>query len=104
MKPRITARQFSLTDKLRTAVQTRFDKLGKYYDGITDAHVILLVNKRRPTQKSAEIVLTVYRQTLSARADGPTHEKAIDECIEGLRRQLLKYKAKLRSTEQDYHR
>jgi len=104
MKPRITARHFSLTDNLRAAVQQKFDKLEKYYDGITDARVVLTVNRGRPTEKVAEVVLTVFRQTLSASDIGPTHEKALDNCIEGLRRQLLKYKAKLKSTARDYHR
>lgn len=104
MKPRITARHFSLTDNLRDAVHARFEKLERYYDGITDAHVVLEVNRGHPTEKAAEVVLTVFRQTLSASDVGPTHEKALDECIEGLRRQLLKYKAKLRSTAKDYHK
>ncbi|MDX1739704.1 MAG: ribosome-associated translation inhibitor RaiA [Rhodothermales bacterium] len=104
MKPRITARHFSLNESLRTAVQERFEKLEKYYDGITDAHVVLAVNRARPGEKSAEVVLTVYRQTLSASDIGPTHEKALDECIEGLRRQLVRYKGKLRSRARDYYR
>ncbi len=104
MKPRITARHFSLTENLRTAVQKKFGKLEKYYDGITDAHVVLTVNRARPGEKSAEVVLTVYRQTLSASDIGPTHEKALDNCIEGLRRQLIKYKAKLRSKARNEHR
>jgi putative sigma-54 modulation protein len=104
MKPRITARHFSLTENLRSAVQERFEKLEKYYDGITDAHVVLAVNRARPGEKSAEVVLTVYRQTLSASDIGPTHEKALDECIEGLRRQLVRYKSKLRSKARDYYR
>ncbi len=103
MKPRITARHFSLTDNLRNAVDQKFKKLEKYYDGITDAHVVLTVSRRRPMEKTAEVNVTVFRQTLSARDVGPTHEQALDECIEGLRRQLLKYKAKLRSTARDVH-
>ena len=65
---------------------------------------MLTVNRARPDEKTAEVVLTVFRQTLSASDIGPTHEKALDNCIEGLRRQLLKYKAKLRSKARDYHR
>ena len=104
MKPRITARHFSLTENLRNAVHDKFGRLEKYYDGITDAHVVLTVNRGRPTEKTAEVVVSVFRQTLSASDVGPTHEQALDECIEGLRRQLLKYKSKLRSTTRDYHR
>ncbi len=103
MKPRITARHFSLTEELRNFVSDRLTKLDRYYDGITDAHVILTVERGRQ-DRFAEIILTVYRQTLSASDIGPTHELAIDKCIEGLRRQLLKYKAKLKSTAKDYHK
>ncbi|NNE47044.1 MAG: ribosome-associated translation inhibitor RaiA [Rhodothermales bacterium] len=104
MKPRITARHFSLTDKLRDVVHEKYAKIEKYYDGITDARVILTVERGRPKEKTAEIIITVFRQTLSSRDVGPSHEKALDNCVEGLRRQLLKYKGKLKDTTKDVHR
>ena len=105
MNPRITARHFSLSDQLRDFVLDRIAKLDQYYNGITGAHVILDVENGRPTaQHSAEVVLTVYRQTLSARDTADSHELALDECVDSLRRQLLRYKGKLRDTAKDYHR
>ncbi len=105
MNARITARHFSISDDLRNFVQDRIDKLQQYYDGITAAHVILdLANGRAVDQYSAEIVITVYRQTLSAKESADSHELAIDGCTDGLRRQLLRYKAKLKDTAKDYHR
>lgn len=105
MNPRITARHFSISDDLRNFVQDRIDKLEQYYNGITAAHVILdVANGRSVDQYSAEIVVTVYRQTLSAKESAGSHELAIDSCSDSLRRQLLRYKAKLKDTAKDYHR
>ena len=97
MQTRITARHFNLNDDLRNHVENRISKLSQVYDGITDASAILTIDKGRPQDHEAEIVLNVYRQRLSAHDMAATHEEAVDKCAARLRRQLLKYKAKLRS-------
>ncbi len=105
MQPRITARHFTITDELREYIRDKLSKLERYYNGITDVHVIVAVERGHTIEnKSAEVILTVYRQTLSARESGESHEAAIDSCMEGLRRQLLRYKAKLRDTAKNVHR
>lgn len=100
MQTQITARHFTASPALRTYAAERLDRLKKYYDGITDAHVIL---DNEALEKAAEITLGVYRQRLTAQDTATTHEEAIDGCIEHLRRQLKRYKAKLRRTDQDVH-
>lgn len=100
MQIQMTARHFDPSPALRTRVNDRMKKLERYYDGILDANVVLT----REPEKGAEISLNVYRQTLTAKTTRPTHEDAIDDCVERLRRQLLRYKAKLRSTERHSHR
>ena len=105
MEPRITARHFSLSNDLRNFVNDRVAKLEQYYNGITDAHVILDIENGRPNSRySAEAILTVYRQTLSAQDSADSHETALDNCVEGLRRQLLRYKGKLKDTAKHYHK
>lgn len=96
MQTRITARHFSLNDDLRSHVESRISKLSQVYDGITDAAAILSIDKGHPGDHEAEITLNVYRQRLTAHDMAATHEEAVDRCTERLRRQLLKYKAKLR--------
>lgn len=104
MEPQITARHFDASPALRDYASKQLSKLNRYYDGIVDAHIILSQDGDHHQSKGAEITLNVYRQRLCANNTAPTHEAAIDNCVENLRRQVLKYKDKLRSTDQDYHR
>ncbi|MEL6445334.1 MAG: ribosome-associated translation inhibitor RaiA [Bacteroidota bacterium] len=103
MQTRITARHFQASDGLRTHIEQSLSKLTRYYDGIVDAHVVLNGDDRA-TDKSAEVALNVYRQTLTASETGPSHEVAVDGCVKQLRRQVQRYKEKLRSTNKDSHR
>ena len=103
MQKQITARHFEASPTLRTYADERLDRLERYYDGITDAHIVLFEDGNQ-SDKMAEITLNVYRQRLSARNAASSHEEAIDQCVDGLRRQLLKYKSKLRRKDRDEHR
>ena len=100
MQTRITARHFEAPPALRTYASQRLARLEKFYDGITDARVVL----HEQPAKAAEITLNVYRQQLAAQDAGATHEEAIDRCVERLRKQILRYKARLRSKRHDRHR
>ena len=104
MQTQITVRHFDATDTLRTYAAEKLTKLDKLYDGITDAHIVLSDDSTPANGKSAEIVLNVRRQTLSARNSASSHEEAIDQCVDRLRRQLVRYKDKLKSTDKDYQR
>ena len=100
MQTTITARHFTANPALRQYASARLSKLEKYYDGITDVHVVLHKNS---LTKTAEITLRVYRQRLSAQDAAKTYEKAIDGCVERLRKQIIRYKDKLRSTKKNIH-
>lgn len=96
MHTQITARHFSAPQSLREYAAAKLAKLEKFYDGILDAHVIL-EHLRLSSHNTAEIKLTVYRQTLTAKVTAEKHTEAIDACIETLKRQLVRYKDKMRS-------
>ncbi len=104
MQTQITVRNFDASDDLRTYATERLSRLKRYYDGITDAHIVMSDDGAPANGKSTEIVLNVYRHTLSARDSAATHEDAIDQCVDRLKRQLIRYKAKLKSTDKDYQR
>lgn len=104
MQLQITARHFDADDTLKDYASKKLSKLERYYDGITDARIVLAEDGGAGSSRSAEIVVHVYQQTLSANGEGPTHEKAIDQCVDALRRQIKKYKAKLRSKDKDYQK
>jgi len=94
MPTRITARQFDASDALRTFVTQEIESLDKVYNGILDAHVVL--TEEAEDRKRADVTLQVYRQTLTAQDEAPTHEAAISACAKHLRRQVLRFKDQLR--------
>ncbi|MEM6648282.1 MAG: ribosome-associated translation inhibitor RaiA [Bacteroidota bacterium] len=100
MDTQITARGFTASPNLHDYVQTRLQKLTRFYDGITSARVVLT---EEGNVKSAEITLSVYRDVLSTASDEGEFETMIDTCTDRLRRQLLRYKDKLRRTDKYVH-
>lgn len=104
MQTQITARHFHADSTLQEYAESKLATLERYYDGIMEARVVLTEDGAPGKSKSAEIFVSVYQQILSAAGNGSTHEDAIDQCIKALRRQIKKYKAKLRSTDKDYQK
>lgn len=104
MPTRITARHTELSDGLRAHIERSVSKLDRYYDGIHDAHVVLDGHESTLPGKKAEVKVHVYRRTLTAQDAGSTYQDAVNGCVRQLRRQVLRYKGKLRSTDQDVHR
>ena len=93
MHAQITARHFEADPMLRQHVAEQLSKLDKCYDGITGAHIVLENGKASSNDKRAEI-------TLSA----SSHEVAVSRCVNRLRRQILRYKSRLRDPNLDKHR
>lgn len=104
MQTRITARHTELSDGLRAHIENSLSKLDRYYDGIYDAHVVLDGHESSTSDRKAEVKVNVYRRTLTAQDAGSTYEDAVNRCVRQLRRQVLRYKGKLRSTDQDVHK
>lgn len=100
MQTRITAHQCEASDGLRSHIEQSVSKLGRYYDGIVDAHVILKEDPSPSDEKLAEVTLNVYRQTLVATDTAPTHGAAVDGCVRQLKRQVTRYKDRLRDRTQ----
>lgn len=104
MQTQITARHFDANPALRDYASNKLTRLERYYDGITEARVVLSDEGGPAAGKSAEIIIHVYQKTLSANSDGTSHEEAIDRCMAAIRRQIKKYKGKLRSKDKDYQK
>lgn len=104
MQTQITARHFDANPALRDYASSKLSRLERYYDGITEARLVLSDEGGPATGKSAEIIIHVYQKTLSANSEGTSHEQAIDRCMAAIRRQIKRYKAKLRSTDKDYQK
>lgn len=104
METQITARHFDASPTLRERAHSGLSKLERFYDGITNAHVILREGDQPDASKEVEITLSVYRKRLCAQQANSSYEQAINDCVESLRRQLIKYKDKLKSKDKDSYR
>ncbi|MCB0717231.1 MAG: ribosome-associated translation inhibitor RaiA [Bacteroidetes bacterium] len=104
MEVRITSRRFSLGESQKREIEEKVSKLTQYYDGITDTQVILDHSSSSSSSKIAELNVNVFRQTLVSQAEGDTIESAMDAAAERMRRQLMRYKEKLRSKNKDFMR
>jgi ribosomal subunit interface protein len=98
MEPRITARRCTLSTSHRSFIVDRIARLEQVYDGITDVHVVLEKESTGPQSWNAEVLANVFRRQIAGHARNASFEIAVDDCVEQLRRQLLKHKAKLRRT------
>ncbi len=96
MNVTFTARHFRPHADVRQHALSEVRKLGKFYDGIVTANVILSFERTTNSLKKAEINLHVYGTILSARDKSDDFVKSIDNAVAKLVLQLAKYKSKLR--------
>ncbi|OGU46398.1 MAG: ribosomal subunit interface protein [Ignavibacteria bacterium GWB2_36_8] len=90
----ITARKFKARQTLKDFIHEEVSGLRKYNDDILSADVILSYLNSKESLKSAEIILQVPGQTLSANKDTNEFEKSVSASVEKLSRQLRKLKTK----------
>jgi putative sigma-54 modulation protein len=97
MKVNINSVHFKADKKLLDFVNERVEKLSSMYNGVIGSDVILkLENTDTPDNKVAEIRLFIKGNDLYAKKQSKTFEEATDTAVEALRRQLTKYKDKIR--------
>jgi ribosomal subunit interface protein len=97
MNIKFTARHFRPRGTLKEHAVEEVKKLGKFYDGIVSAAVVLSYERAINSVKIAEINLHVYGTTLSATEKSDDYAKSIDAAVEKLGVQLSRYKSKLRA-------
>jgi len=97
MHVKFTARRFRAHPDVKEHALESVKKLGKFYDGIVTADVILSYERASNSLKTAEINLHVYGTILSAKEKTDDYHKSIEAVIEKLGVQLSKYKTKLRA-------
>lgn len=96
MKLQMHSIHFDADQKLIDFIQKKADKLDTYFDRIIDGEVFMrLDNHEKKENKIIEIKLNVPGKTLFAKNQNESFEAAADEAIEGLRRQLKKFKEKV---------
>ncbi len=92
MQINLTGHHIDITPSLRSYVQTKFEKLERHFNNMTNVHVILTVEKER---RIAEATVHVNGGDLFADAENNDMYAAIDSLIDKLDRQVKKHKEKL---------
>ena len=93
MQINLTGHHVEITDSLRTYVDTKFNKLERLFDHISNVHVILNVEK---LNQKAEATVFLSGAEVFASSENQDMYAAIDSMVDKLDRQVLKHKEKLK--------
>ncbi|MCW0484618.1 ribosome hibernation-promoting factor, HPF/YfiA family [Gaoshiqia sediminis] len=98
MNINVNAIHFTADQKLVDFATKKTTKLDTFFDGIISAEVILKVLKpEAANNKVAEIKISIpANDYLFAKKQADTFEEAIDLSVDALRKQLAKFKEKLK--------
>ncbi|MEO0775973.1 MAG: ribosome-associated translation inhibitor RaiA [Bacteroidota bacterium] len=97
MKVHTQSVHFSADQKLLAFIERKLSKLDQFFDRIVSAKVLLkLENSGQIRDKIAEVRLEIPGTILFVKETNKSFEASIDLAIDSLRRQLIKYKERLR--------
>ncbi len=97
MRVTIQSIHFDADQKLTSFITQKTQKLNTFFDSIVDAQVFLRLEKDPANgNKLVEMKLNVPHSTLMAATRAHTFEEATDTLMEQMKRQLTKYKEKMR--------
>jgi len=99
MEVKINSVHFNADEKLVDFVNKKVTKLDTFFDGIIKAEVILKIAKpEAANNKVAELKLSIpATDYLFAKKQADSFEEAIDLAIEAIKKQLGKFKEKLKT-------
>lgn len=93
MQLNVSGHHVEVTEPLRQYVETKFERLQRHFDQITNTQVTLIVEKM--VQK-AEATVHISGADIFAQAESEDMYAAIDALADKLDRQLIKHKEKTR--------
>jgi putative sigma-54 modulation protein len=97
MKVKINSVHFKADKKLEDFISDKVSKLENYYDGLISSEVTLRLNKNEQVgNKVAEIRVNLPGTDLFAKKQAESFERAADNAVEALRKQITKHKEKVR--------
>lgn len=98
MQIRIQSIHFDADKKLNDFIHRKIGKLETYFNHIVDAEVFLKLENDGSAirDKVAEVRLTVPGQTLFATEKSKQFEESVDLATEAIRRQIRRYKDKIK--------
>ena len=91
MQISVTGHHIDVTQPLKSYVDSKFERLERHFDSVTNVHVILSVEKLR---QKAEATLHINGASVFADSVHEDMYAAIDGLIDKLDRQVLKHKEK----------
>ncbi len=97
MQLNVTGHHVEMTDAMHNYVESKFERLERHFDNVTNVHVILSVEKQR---QKAEATVHISGGNIFANAEEDDMYAAIDALTDKLDRQIKKHKEKLT----DHHR
>jgi len=97
MKLQMHSLKFDADQKLLDYVQKKVDKLDSHYDRVVDGEVILRLNNEGIENKTVEIKLNLPGNQVFSKEQSNTFEKATDQAVHAVKRQLDKFKDRTRS-------
>ncbi|MGR9053118.1 MAG: ribosome hibernation-promoting factor, HPF/YfiA family [Gammaproteobacteria bacterium] len=91
MQISVTGHHIEVTDSLKAHVESKFEKLERHFDNVTDVHVILTVEK---LNQKAEATVQISGAKLFAEDTQEDMYVSIDNLVDKLDRQIIKHKEK----------
>jgi putative sigma-54 modulation protein len=92
MNLNVSGHHLEITPAIRDYVRSKLERVGRHFDHVIDAHVILTVDKLR---QKAEATLHVRGKDLHCESEEQDLYAAIDLLADKLDRQVLRHKGKL---------
>jgi len=99
MKVIITSKNFNASDHLKQTIETKFDRLGKYFSNEIVANVTLTMEKGRQ-----KIEATINAKGTIFRAEETTNDayNGVDRVVEKLASQMSRFKTKLQRKHKEH--
>ncbi len=94
MQINLTGHHVDITDSLRNYVDSKFERLERHFDNVTNTHVILSVEK---LEQKAEATMQLSGNIVFADSIDEDMYAAIDTLVDKLDRQVKKHKEKTKN-------
>jgi putative sigma-54 modulation protein len=92
MQINLSGHHVEITEALRENVNSKMEKLTRHFDHINNVHIVLTVEK---LNQIAEATIHVSGSDIHAKAENADMYASIDNLVDKLDRQILKYKGKM---------
>lgn len=97
MEIKVTGRRFDLTDEVKERAIDEIERLGKFFDNIISANLVLSQDNYRI---GGELSMSVSRSKLIAKGETPDAIATIEMVTDKMAQQLKKHKGKMKDRQQ----